>query len=84
MRFWRSWEAEFPELPAALERVLTRLVRADWRLQWVEQRVFEIEEKLEEDIQAAQWTGRNNIIQLQLFIVITLRQTGNSIAPGTC
>jgi hypothetical protein len=61
----RSWEVEFPALPAAFERVLTRLVRADWRLQWIEQRVFEIEEQLEE-IQASEWTEEQHD-QLQLF-----------------
>lgn len=55
----RSWEAEFPILPAALERVLTRLVRADWRQQWVEQRVFEVEEQLE-DVSAAEWTAKQH------------------------
>jgi len=55
----RSWEAEFPVLPAALERVLTRLVRADWRQQWIEQRVFEVEEMLEE-ISAAEWTAKQH------------------------
>ena len=55
----RSWEAEFPALPAALERVLTRLVRADWRQQWVEQRVFEVEEQLE-DLSAAEWTAKQH------------------------
>src|SRR5689334_19443025 len=55
----RSWEAEFPVLPAALERVLTRLVRADWRQQWIEQRVFEVEETLEE-ISAAEWTAKQH------------------------
>jgi hypothetical protein len=55
----RSWEAEFPVLPAALDRVLTRLVRADWRQQWIEQRVFEVEEMLEE-ISAAEWTVKQH------------------------
>lgn len=55
----RSWEAEFPALPPALDRVLTRLVRADWRQQWIEQRVFEVEEQLEE-ISAAEWTAKQH------------------------
>lgn len=55
----RSWEAEFPALPPALDRVLTRLVRADWRQQWIEQRVFDVEEQLE-DISAAEWTAKQH------------------------
>jgi len=55
----RSWETEFPVLPAALDRVLTRLARADWRQQWVEQRVFEVEEMLEE-VSAAEWTAKQH------------------------
>jgi hypothetical protein len=60
-----SWEAQFPALPGALERVLTRLIRADWRLQWTELRVFEMESQLE-SIAANEWTDEQHK-QLQLF-----------------
>lgn len=59
------WRVQFPALPAAFERMFERLVRADWRLQWTEQRVVEMESTLEE-IPAEGWTEAQHK-QLVLF-----------------
>ena len=61
----RSWQAQFPALPEALQGVLRRLIRADWRLEWTEQRVSEMEIALDPK-PAAEWTQEDHK-NLQLF-----------------
>jgi hypothetical protein len=61
----RRWNAQFSALPEALQGVLTRLIRADWRMEWTEQRVFDMEIALD-PTPAAEWSDENHK-HLQLF-----------------
>jgi hypothetical protein len=64
-RLEKMWQAEFPGLSEAMGRVLTRLVVADFQLQWNEQRLLETEAALEE-LEPSEWSEDDHK-QLQRF-----------------